>query len=401
MYRNRIVETKLMSPQELKANPKNWRKHPKAQAEGLDGVLTEIGWVQNVILNRTTGHLIDGHLRIELAIRNRESQVPVTVVELSQEEEDTVLATIDPITTMAKVNHEALAALIAGITTTSPAVADLIDRIKKNSCIQQYGKDDTVVNEGNTHVKQGDIFKLGDHRLMCGSSADKDNLATLLQDRKVDLLVTDPPYGVDYGSVEEMRHQTTQYSKIREGIIGDKNVDEARVVWDYSFQNIVRYMKEGAVAYVFSPQGENFYALSKSIMDAGIDIHQQIVWNKDRFVFGRSDYKYKHEVIIYGWTKGVHKWNGAGNENSVWECEAPTKSELHPTQKPVALYERAILNSSDVGDVVVDLFGGSGTCIAACEMKGRQCCTMELSPVFCQSIINRWEMLSGTTAIKE
>lgn len=337
---------------------------------------------------------------MELALKNREELVPATIIDVSEEEEEKILVTLDPLSAMAKINHEALAQLISGITTTNPAVNDLIERIKKNACIAQFSKDDHTTEAGKTKIKVGDKFQLGSHFLMCGSSADAENVENLLDGRTIDLLITDPPYGVDYGSVEEMRHECTEYSKVRKGIVGDKTVKEAKVIWDYSFTNAFNKMKEGGVAYVFSPQGRNFYDLSQSIMDSGISIHQQIVWKKNRFVFGRSDYKYAHEVIIYGWKPGVHTWNGSGNEMSVWECDAPLKSDLHPTQKPVALYERAMLNSSNVGECVVDLFGGSGTCLEAAENKGRQSYLMEIDPIFCQSIINRWEAISGTKAKK-
>jgi hypothetical protein len=170
-----------MSPHELKENPKNWRKHPAAQAAGLNGVLEEVGWVQSVILNQRTGRLIDGHLRIELALKNNEKAVPVTVVDLSEAEEDAILASFDPISAMAKVNHEALAALISSITTTNPAVKDLIDRIKKASCIpsKMDGGDNAAKETDTGGIEVGDLFKLGNHRLMCGSSADPDHLKIL------------------------------------------------------------------------------------------------------------------------------------------------------------------------------------------------------------------------------
>jgi DNA modification methylase len=393
-----------MSPQELKAHPKNWRKHPRAQAEGLDGVLNEVGWVQNVILNQRTGRLLDGHLRIELALKNHENEVPVTVVDLSEEEEEKVLVTLDPLSAMAKINHSQLEAIIMGIKTTNPAVADLIERIKKNSCIAHFDREGNPRDASQTDIMVGDVFTLGNHRIMCGDSTDKSHVEILMDGRAIDLLVTDPPYGIDYGSVEEMRELFSKGSRHREGIMkgikGDKSEKDAKVIWDYAFSNAERHMKEGAVAYVFSPQGINFYSLSESVMRSGINIHQQIVWKKNRFIFGRSDYKYSHEVIIYGWKAGVHTWNGPGNETSVWECDAPVKSELHPTQKPLPLYERAILNSSNVGECVADLFGGSGTCIEAAERKGRHAYIMEIDPVFCQSIVDRWEAITNMKAVQ-
>jgi DNA modification methylase len=388
-----------MDPKELKENPKNWRKHPSAQAAGLDGVLTEVGWITSVILNERTGHLVDGHLRVELALRNGESSVPVVVVDLSQEEEDAILASFDPISAMAKTNHEALAALIAGITSTNPAVKDLIDRIKRQTNISSPMKgDDTAAARGESDVHLGDVFVLGDHRLMCGDSTDPEDVKILLAGASIDEMITDPPYGVDYGSVEEMRHDG---KGIREGIKNDESLEKARMVWDYAFKNAYANMADGAPVYVFGPQGINLFSLAESVMAAEFEIHQQIVWNKNRFVFGRSDYKYKHEMILYGWKKGVHPWYGGGNEVSIWDCDSPQKSELHPTQKPVALYERAIINSSEIGEAIYDPFAGSGTLIAACEAKKRKGYAMELDPVFCASIISRWEQQTGKKAVKE
>lgn len=360
---------------------------------GLDGVLTDVGWVDTVLLNERTGRLIDGHARIELALKNHEETVPVLVVDLSEEEEEKILVTLDPLSAMAKTNHEALSALISGISTTNPAVKDLIDRIRKatNIPLGNPGEDEAV-KAGVSTVKQGDLFKLGDHRLMCGSSTSPEDVKILFGDSVADIMVTDPPYGVDYGSVEEMRHEGTG---IRDGIRGDENLEKARMVWDYAFLNAEKRVKEGAPFYVFSPQGPNMFSLAESLEKYGFSIHQQLVWQKNRFVFGRSDYKYKHEMILYGWKKGVHPWYGGNNEMSVWECDAPQKNELHPTQKPVALYERAIINSSQVGETVYDPFGGSGTCVIACENKSRKALVMELDPAFCASIIDRFGKTGG------
>jgi DNA modification methylase len=224
---------------------------------------------------------------------------------------------------------------------------------------------------------------------MCGSSGNPEHVKILLEGRQPALMVTDPPYGVDYGSVEEMRHDCAENCKTREGIQNDKTLGTAKVVWDYTFGNIYPYIRDGGSFYVFSPQGPNFYELAKSLEDAGFTIHQHIIWNKDRFIFSRSDYKYKHEMIIYGWKKGTHTFYGGGNEISVWDCDAPVKSELHPTQKPVALYEKAILNSSQVGEWVLDPFGGSGTIIEACEKMKRKALMMELDPGYCESALER------------
>lgn len=325
------------------------------------------------------------------------------VVELTEEEENAILASFDPISAMAKCNHEALAALIAGITTTNPEVKDLIDRIKKQRCIpsKMDGDDPAVLAKDGSGIVPGDVFILGEHRLMCGSSADPEHVKMLFGDRVASLMVTDPPYGVDYGSVEEMRHDCSDSSKTRPGILGDKNVEDAKVVWDYAFTNLLKHMKDGAPFYCFAPQGNNYFVLAESLNASGFEVHQSLIWVKNRFVFGRSDYKYRHEALIYGWKKGSHPWYGGGNEVSIWECDAPSKSPLHPTQKPVALYERAIINSSEVGEWVVEPFGGSGTGIIACENKGRKCLCMELDPGFCASIIGRWEESSQKKAIKE
>ena len=365
-------------------------------------MLEEVGWVQSVILNRRTGRLVDGHLRIELAIKNKEELVPVTVVDLSEDEEDAILASFDPISAMAKINHDALSALVAGIKTTNPALRDLIERIKKQSCIasDHKGEDAAVAEKDGSGISIGDIFQLGDHRLMCGSSADRQHMKILCGDALASLMVTDPPYGVDYGSVEEMRHDCTENCATRPGIAGDKNIGEARVLWDYAFSNVISFLKDGAPFYCFGPQGPNFFSLADSLNEAGLECHQQIVWVKNRFVFGRSDYKYQHEAIIYGWKKGAHPWYGGGNEVSVWPCDAPTKSELHPTQKPVPLYERAIINSSELGEWVLEPFGGSGTAVIACENKKRKCLCMEIDPGFCASIIGRWKDLTGLKAVK-
>lgn len=405
-WRSRIVGHAEVSPTELTANPRNWRKHPKAQQDALADVLDRVGWVQDVIVNQRTGLLVDGHARLELALRRGEASVPVVYVDLAPDEETLVLATLDPLSAMAEADQEALDSLLAEVVADGALARmldELIDAPKEPKAGNTDPDDVPDVDEVAVYVQRGDIYQLGAHRLMCGDSTSAEDVALLLGGAKSDLVFTDPPYGVAVASRVGTRSRSSAEARAEGGAgISNDNLDiEAlTTLLRASLGLALRSSRPGAVWYVTAPHGQIGLAFSVVLAELGVWRHS-LVWVKDSLVLSRMDYHYRHEQIYYGWTPGAaHHPVTDRKQDSVWEIPRPKRSLEHPTMKPVDLVQRAIENSSAAGDVVLDPFAGSGSTLIACESKDRICYTMELDPKYAQVAITRWEQYTGEKAVK-
>ena len=245
--------------------------------------------------------------------------------------------------------------------------------------------------KNNCHVTQGDIWTLGNHRLMCGDSTSADDVGRLMGGERADLCVTDPPYNVDYqGKTED---------KLK--IVNDKMESTKFYIFLCdAFSSMDYALKEGAPFYVWFASREHVN-FESALNNTGLSVRQELIWNKNSIVIGRQDYQWKFEPCLYGWKEGApHSWYGGRDKSNVLDYDKPLKSDMHPTMKPLPLFARLVENSSRKDDVVLDLFGGSGTTLIACEEMERQCRMMEFDPIYCQVIINRWEALTGKSAEK-
>ena len=238
--------------------------------------------------------------------------------------------------------------------------------------------------------KRGDIYQLGRHRLMCGDSTCYDDVEALCGDRQMDLLLTDPPYNVDYTG------KTKDALKIENDSMEDENF---RQFLRDAFLTADMFMKPGATFYIWHADSEG-YNFRGACHDIGWTVRQCLIWAKNVMVMGRQDYQWKHEPCLYGWKEGAaHQWYSDRTQTTLLEFDRPTKSTLHPTMKPIPLFDYQIKNSSKKGDSVLDLFGGSGTTLICCEQDGRDCYMMELDPRYVDVIINRWEDFTGQKAV--
>lgn len=241
-----------------------------------------------------------------------------------------------------------------------------------------------VDEETEPTVKQGELWKLGNHYLMCGDSTDADMLATLMSGTSADLLLTDPPYNV---AVENSEGMTIQNDDMTDADFAEflKN----------AFQAADSAMKPGARFYIWhaSRTQRQFEECMPWV------VRQQLIWNKGSMVLGRQDYQWKHEPCFYGWKDGApHVWYGDRSQTTVLDFAKPGRNGEHPTMKPVEMIAYQMANSTKQGDTVLDLFGGSGTTLIACEQLNRHCRMMELDPKYCDVIIKRWENLTGGKA---
>lgn len=401
--RNRIVGQGAEAPDQLVANPANWRVHPREQQRALLGSLEAVGWVQQVIVNRVTGNLVDGHARVEQALSRGEATIPVLYVELAPEEEALVLATLDPISAMAGTDQEKLGELVGALRVDDDALRRLLGSLAgpEDRRAGLTDPDDAPPVPGATTHRAGELWALGDHRLLIGDATSPDDVARLLGDAPVDLLWTDPPYGIAYtGGTEE--HLTLAND--------DLSPDALRTLLVAAFRLVP--LRAGAVFYIASPAGPMHVEFLLACREAGLRIRQTLIWVKDRFVLGRTDFHYRHEPVLYGelgakdhepiaygWAEGEpHLYRGGRRLDTVWEVKRPARSREHPTMKPVELVARALEYSTRPGDVVYDPFGGSGTTLIAAEQLGRQARLLELDPKYSAVIIERWEAFTGRAA---
>lgn len=243
-------------------------------------------------------------------------------------------------------------------------------------------------NKKNKITKPGDLWILGDHRIYCGDSRLKDSFKAILGDKTADITVCDPPYYVDYGASQERDD--------RKMLNDDQGENYELFLYDIC-SHILAYTK-GAI-YICSSSSE-LATLQKVFEEAGRRWSTFIIWAKNHFTLGRSDYQCQYEPILYGWKDGSKRqWYGGRNQSDLWSYDKPAHNSLHPTMKPVELMERAIINSSRPGDVVLDPFSGSGSTLIACERTGRICRTIELDPAYVDVTIKRWQVYTGREAI--
>ena len=242
-------------------------------------------------------------------------------------------------------------------------------------------------------VKTGDLWQIGEHRLLCGDSTKREDMERVMGGERAELFVTDPPYGVSYADKNRFLNAIGRPNSIEEPIENDhQTVSEMAGLWLSAFKNAYVFCDDGCAYYICSPQGgELMMMMMMMISDAGFLLKHSIIWVKNQFVIGRSDYHYKHEPLLYGWKKGGHKFYGDRGECSVWEISKPHDSNDHPTMKPVELFERAIKNSSQNGGVILDVFIGSGTTLVACENIHRKGCGIEISPAYCAVTLERMQ----------
>jgi DNA modification methylase len=426
-WRNRIVGSGEEAPEQLLANPANWRVHPKEQQRALAGSLSEVGWVQQVLVNRTTGHVVDGHLRVELAISRGESMVPVVYVELSEGEERLVLATLDPLAAMATAEKDALAALLGGLSPTDNALTTLLAELGEQNGIRRpvFGDPDEippVPDEVDVYVKPGDLWQLGDHQLLCGDATNRDEVNRLLDGAAPTLLATDPPYGVsldptwrDRAGYDTLGPATPGYLTTKRKLQGDgkagkrtaghRNVTlsgDTRADWSEAFELVASL----SVAYVWHAVVHTV-EVAQGLARIGFEPVCQVIWRKTLFAMGRSWYHWQHEPCWVARKPGSGvPFLGERNQSTVWDAASPKmimggsdEAKLdHPAQKPVVLFETPIRNHLRPGESAYDPFLGSGTTLVAAETLGRRCFGMEIDPRYVQVTIERWQGLTGRTA---
>lgn len=427
-----VIEKRLDELTPYENNPRVNEGAVEAVAESLK----KFGWKQPLVVDRS-GVIIVGHTRLKAAERLGWETAPVVIAEDLTEEEARAYRLADNKTAeLADWNFQLLDEELAGINEIDMAAFgfDLTEPEDPEDIEEDdFDPDDTPPER----VKPGELWALGDHRLMCGDSTSEEDLDRLCGGERPIFVFTDPPYGVSIGTKNDTLNvvKGTNYNQVRTDIKNDTlSPKELEKLLIAAFKNLVRVCDESCAYYISGPQGgELGLAMQLAFQKAGIPPRHILIWvkNVQCFTLGRLDYEYRHEPIYYTWTK-KHNWYGGsqntiiddtkrledmnkaelkelvhalrdGGETSVIYCDKPLHASLHPTMKPVKLVARFLINSSKEGDLVADIFGGSGTTIIAAEQLKRRCIMMELDPHYCDVIIKRWEDYTGKKAerIKE
>jgi len=406
-WRSRIVGHGEEAPDQLLANPRNWRIHPKAQQDALAGVLSEVGWVQEVIVNQQTGFVVDGHLRVAMAISRGEPSVPVVYVDLSEEEETLILATLDPLAGMAVAAKDALADLLKDVATKSDAMRVMLDALAKEAGIGPKDgltdPDDVPEVPEEPVSKMGDLWLCGDHRLLCGDARRAEDVERLMAGAKASVIMADPPYGISYEHDARPARRPHKFDPIA----NDAQEGTAFQSWlEGTIRAVVLGARPNAAWYLWHAQKtQGYFAAAAAAAAAGIIYHRQIVWVKPHFTFGRGHYHWRHELCLMGWREGNEPpFLGERNQTTVWEIDYDGKKvagteTLHPNQKPVAVIEPCIRNHAIAGEIILDPFLGSGTTMIACERLGRRCYGMEIEPHYVDVAVKRWEQFTGRKAV--
>jgi DNA modification methylase len=394
-WRNRIVGSGEEPPDQLLANPANWRIHPGSQQKALAGSLDVVGWVQQVMVNRRTGYVVDGHARVALAISRNEPTVPVLYVDLEPDEEALVLASLDPISAMAATDDAQLQALLAGIETDNEGLRALLAELAgagpKDGLTDP---DDTPEPSEDPYVKPGDLWALGQHRLLCGDATSPDDVARVLGGERPEIAILDIPYAVNYNP--SWRRDLAPGAHYRLGRVANDD----RADWREAFA-----LLPSDVAYVWHG-GLHAAVVADGLEAAGFEIRSQIIWAKPSLVLSRGAYHWQHEPAWFAVRKGATAhWIGDRKQSTLWEIPsvhrtAGTSDDAitnHGTQKPVESALRPLRNHA--GDVA-DFFVGSGTTLIAAEQLGRRCFAMEIDPVYVQMAIERWQNFTGRQAVR-
>jgi DNA modification methylase len=385
----------------LKPYIRNPRKNDAA-VDRMQASIQEFGFTIPV-LARSSGEVIDGHLRLKAAWKLAISQIPVIVCDgWTDAQVKAFRLLVNRSVTWADWDADALALEFAELKAMD---YDLnltgFDSREIDAFTLQpnAAEDDAPPVPENPITKPGDLWLLGEHRLLCGDSTNADNVARLLGGRKADMVFTDPPYGVNFSGAK--------YNPRAKSWAGIQNDEKQGVdLKDFSLKwaaNILLYSQPASPVYCWSAPMRSGYQILDALIEAGVHIQSQIVWVKNCIVMGQADYQWKHEVCWYGYTPGKHHyWAGGRSLSTVWEYSKDSKqSYVHPMQKPVCLSENAIKNSCREDGLVLDLFCGSGSTLIGTEKAARTGCFMEISPAYCDVIVKRWETLTGKTATLE
>ena len=382
------TEMKLVKVSQLVPYINNARTHNEEQITKLRSSFREFGFVNPVIIDRDY-NVIAGHGRIMAAKAEGIEEVPCVFVDYLTEAQKKAYILADNRMAMdagwdeelLRVEIEALQAEAFDISLTGFEEQEITDlfAMEPDSEVEDDDFDLNDALEKATFVQSGDVWQVGRHRLMCGDATSEEDVATLMDGKKANLIISDPPYGVSFQSSDGL-------SIKNDSIKGE----EFYQFLLKAFQNMASHLTKGGAAYIFhaDTEGLNF---RRAFVDAGFHLAGCCIWVKNSLVLGRSDYQWQHEPVLYGFMKnGKHSWYSDRSQTTIWNFDKPKRNKNHPTSKPLDLLAYPIGNSSQANGIVLDTFGGSGSTLMACEKTNRICYMMELDEKYASVILRRY-----------
>lgn len=381
------TELQLVPVEKLIPYINNARTHSPEQLTKLRSSLREFGFINPVIIDREF-NIIAGHGRVLAAKEEHIAEVPCVFVDYLSEAQKKAYILADNRMALdagwdeelLRIEIEALQGADFDVSLTGFGEDEIADLFAGE---EQSAKDDdfdlTAALEKASFVERGDIWTVGRHRLMCGDATSAADVAALMDGKKANLIVTDPPYGVSFKSSDGL---TIQNDSMKD--------EEFYTFLLTAFQCMAKHLESGGSAYVFhaDTEGLNF---RKAFIDAGFHLAGVCIWVKNSLVLGRSDYQWQHEPVLFGWKKGgKHAWYSDRRQTTIWDYDKPKRNKNHPTSKPLDLLGYPICNSSQENAIVLDTFGGSGSTLMACEQLNRICCMMELDEKYASVILRRY-----------
>ncbi len=371
-------------------NPRKDLKPGDSEYEKLKRSIEQFGYVEPVIWNKTTGRVVGGHQRLKVLLDMGITEVECVVIEMDEEKEKALNIALNKIS--GDWDKDKLALLIAdlqgadfdvSLTGFEPAELDALFKDSLKDGIHDDDFDVDAELKKPSVTKPGDVWTLGRHRLVCGDSTKADTFTVLMDGKLANLVVTDPPYNVNYeGTAGKIKNDNMESGAFYDFLVA-------------AFMNTEAAMAQDASIYVFhaDTEGLNF---RKAFSDSGFQLSGCCIWKKPSLVLGRSPYQWQHEPVLFGWKKkGKHNWYADRKQTTIWEFEKPKKNADHPTMKPIALLAYPIMNSSLTNCIVLDPFGGSGSTLIACEQSDRICFTIELDEKYCDVIVKRYIEQAG------
>lgn len=440
----KIIKMRISQLNPAIYNPRVKLQSGDPEYEKLKKSLQEFGCVDPIIYNERTGNVVGGHQRLKVMRDLGIEETDVSVVDLPLEKEKALNLALNKISgqwDMPKLK-DLLEELNTGefdIEVTGFDAEEIEDIITQFEPLTEVKEDNFDIEKALEEIKEpvtkpGDIWQLGQHRLMCGDSTVEADVLKLMNGALAEMVFSDPPYNVDYegGTGLKIQNDNMEANEFYRFLLA-------------AFTNMFKVTAPGGAVYIChaDSEGNNFRGALK---ESGWLMKQCLIWVKNQFIMGRQDYQWRHEPILYGWKPGAaHRWYGGRKqstviedsspiiiqqtgegtvititagieeivlkvpsfevlsteaESTIWRFDKPLKNDVHPTMKPIGIPARAIRNSSKPGQILVDLFGGSGSTLIAAEQTGRICYTMELDPIYCDVIIQRWEEFTGKKAVK-
>jgi DNA modification methylase len=389
----------------LRPDPANPRWIGQEELDSLERSIRQFGFVAPVLARREDGTVIGGHQRLVAARRLGLATVPVTYLDLSIEQARLLNLALNKIS--GSWDDALLARLLADLQTSpnvdltlsgfgKDEVRDLLRSLEtreKKERAEDFDLDSALEDAAREpRSKPGDLWALGEHRLLCGDATQPEDVEKLLAGAHAAMAFTDPPYNVSLGD-----HGGQQRGSRKRRIANDSMDPIAWETFVRAWGRNLLASVDGAIYVCMS--SKEMPLVSRVLAEEGGHWSDTIIWRKDRFVLGRADYQRAYEPIWFGWREGAsHHWCGDRDQDDVWEINRPSDAPLHPTMKPLPLMERAIANSSKAGDLVLDTFAGSGSTLIACERTGRRCAALELDPRYVDVVLARFERFSDQTA---